>query len=101
MTTLSGATVQLVDPTGADPGLRPLNLAPRPVDLRGKRLGLLDNSKANSDYILKAIARILNEEYEFADVFHVKKHSASLPPYPEVVADLHRHADVVIAGIGD
>ena len=101
MTTLSGAMVQLVDPTGADPGLQNLNLAPRPVDLRGKRLGLLDNSKANSDYILQTIARILNEEYEFADVFHVKKHSASLPPYPEVVADLHRHADVVIAGIGD
>ena len=101
MTTATQHKIQLVDPTGADPGLRTLNLAPRPVDLRGKRLGLLDNSKANSDYILQTIARILNEEYEFADVFHVKKHSASLPPYPEIVADLHRHTDVVIAGIGD
>ena len=101
MTALTGNTLQLVDPTGEDPGLRPLTLAPRPVDLRGKRLGLLDNSKANSDFILRAISRILDEEFEFAEVFHIKKHSASLPPLPEVVADLHRHADMVIAGIGD
>ena len=101
MTAIKDTTLQLVDPTGEDPGLRLLTLAPRPVDLRGKRLGLLDNSKAKSDFILRAISRILDEEFEFAEVFHVKKHSASLPPSPEVVADLHRHADVVIAGIGD
>lgn len=93
--------VELVDPTGADPGIQRLQLALRPADLRGKRLGLLDNSKANSDVILYAIARILNEQYEFADIYYARKHSASLPPVPEVLADLHRHADVVIAGVGD
>ena len=98
---MTAHTVQLVDPTGADPGITPLNLAPRPADLRGKRLGLLDNSKANSDVILRAIARVLDEEYEFADIFYVKKHSASLPPVPQIVADLHRHSDIVIAGVGD
>ena len=97
----SGTKFRLVDPTGIDPGVRPLTLAPRPVDLRGKRLGLLDNSKANSDVILLAIARILTEEFEFADVFYTKKHSASLPPRPKILEDLHRHADIVIAGVGD
>ena len=76
-------------------------LAPRPTDLRGKRLGLLDNSKANAEVILRAIARILDEEYEFAEIFYIKKHSASLPPTPEVMAELHRNADLVIAGVGD
>lgn len=94
-------TVQLVDPTGADPGKHPIALAPRPVDLRGKRLGLLDNSKVNSEVILHAIARILDEQFGFADTFYTKKHSAALPPHPEVMADLHRHADVVITGVGD
>ena len=46
MTTTS---MKLIDPTGADPGLDSWSLAPRPADLRGKRVGLLDNSKANSD----------------------------------------------------
>ncbi len=94
-------TVQLVDPTGVDPGEHPIALAPRPVDLRGKRLGLLDNSKVNSEVILHAIARILDEQFGFVDTFYTKKHSAALPPHPEVMADLHRHADVVITGIGD
>ena len=94
-------TVHLVDPTGADPGVQPLTLSPRPADLRGKRLGLLDNSKANSDVILHEIARILDQQFHFADIFYTKKHSASLPPYPEIMADLHRHADIVITGVGD
>lgn len=93
--------IRLVDPTGEDPGLAGLTLAPRPSGLRGKRLGLLDNSKANSDVILRAIADILDSEFEFASVFSVRKHSASLPPKPEVLAELHRNADLVIVGIGD
>lgn len=97
----SAAAIQLVDPTGFDPGATPLIMAPRPVDLRGGRLGLLDNSKANSDAILWAIARILDDEFEFADIHYVRKHNASLPPHPEVLADLHRNADFVIAGVGD
>ncbi len=101
MAVLTTTTIELIDPTGTDPGERPLTLAPRPADLRGKRLGLLDNSKANSDVILYAIARLLNNQFDFADIFYSKKHSASLPPYPAVVADLHRHADVVITGVGD
>jgi|TARA_B100000315_G_scaffold240761_1_gene260913 hypothetical protein len=93
--------VLLVDPTGEAPDSHSLNLAPRPTDLRGKRLGLLDNSKANSDVILHMIANILNEQYEFSEIFYTQKHSASLPPKPEVLADLHRNADIIIAGVGD
>ena len=101
MTTGSVPTVQLIDPTGFDPGSTPLIMANRPIDLRGGRLGLLDNSKANSDVILWAIAQELDAEFEFSNIFYTQKHSASLPPYPEVLADLHRNADFVIAGVGD
>ena len=94
-------TVLLVDPTGADAGLRPLALAHRPIDLRGKRLGLLDNSKENSEFILRAIAGILDEEFRFSEVFCVKKHSSAMPPRPEVLVELQRRADAVITGVGD
>ena len=94
-------TVQLIDPTGFDPGEAPLVMAARPIDLRGGRLGLLDNSKANADAILWAIADALNDEFEFTDVYYAKKHSSSLPPHPELLADLHRNSDFVIAGVGD
>ena len=94
---MSLQSLSLVDPTGADPGKTSLNLSQRPVDLKGKRLGLLDNSKANSDVILNTIAEVLNQQYEFADIFYVQKHSACLPPVPEILADLHRNCDIVIA----
>ena len=100
-TAIAPAAIHLVDPTGFDPGESPLLMAPRPVDLRGGRLGLLDNSKANSDAILWAIARILDTEFEFANIYYARKHNASLPPHPETLADLHRNADFVIAGVGD
>jgi hypothetical protein len=76
-------------------------LAPRLPDLRGKRLGLLNNSKSGSEAILRGIAEILDRQFAWADVFHVIEHSASLPPKPEILEALHRHADVVIAGVGD
>ena len=94
-------TVRLVDPTGSHEAPAAFALAPRPRDLRGKRLGLLNNSKSGSEAILRGIAAILEEECKWAEVFHIVKHSASLPPKPEVWEALHRHADVVIAGVGD
>ena len=101
MTTATQHKIQLVDPTGADPGPNPLTLADRPADIRGKRLALLDNSKANSDVILRAISDILNDEFEFSEIFYVKNHRAALPPKPEVLAELHRHAALIVTGIGD
>ncbi len=101
MAALQHPTVHLVDPTGEDPGLRPMGMAPRPVDLRGKRLGLLDNSKVNSEFILRIIAGVLDEEFEFADIFYTKKHSSALPPKPELTAELLEHSDIVITGVGD
>jgi hypothetical protein len=93
--------VRLIDPTGGGAEPRAFALAPRPGALKGKRLGLLDNSKSGSERILRTIAAILDQEFAWTEVFHVAKHSASLPPKPEVLAALHRHADVVIAGVGD
>jgi hypothetical protein len=101
VTTATAHHIQLVDPTGADPGPNPLTLADRPADIRGKRLVLLDNSKANSNIILRAIGEILNDEFEFSEVIYFKKHSSSLPPKPEIMEELHRHADLIVTGIGD
>jgi hypothetical protein len=94
-------TVRLIDPTGGATEARAFALAPRFADLSGKRLGLLDNSKSGSEPILRTIAALLDDEFKWADVFYARKHSASLPPKPEVMEALHRHADVVVTGVGD
>lgn len=94
-------TVRLIDPTGGEPAAAGFALAPRPATLRGKRVALLDNSKANSEPILRGIARLLAEDDPFAELVYLTKHSASLPPRPEIMEELHRRADLVITGVGD
>ena len=91
----------LVDPTGHSLNTAGLHISPRPSDLRGKRLGLLDNTKANAEVILRKIADILDAKYEFSEIYYTKKHSSNLPPKPEVLSNLHLYADIVIAGVGD
>lgn len=93
--------VILVDPTGHNLNTTSLHISPRPSGLHGKRLGLLDNTKANAEVILRKIADILDAKYEFSEIYYTKKHSSNLPPKPEVLSNLHRYADIVIAGIGD
>ena len=93
--------VILVDPTGHRADETESHISPRLSDLRGVRLGLLDNTKANAEIILRKVADILDAKYEFSEIYYTKKHSSNLPPKPDVLADLHSNADVVIAGIGD
>ena len=93
--------VILIDPTGHNLNTTSLHISPRPSGLQGKRLGLLDNTKANAEVILRKIADILDAKYEFSEIYYTKKHSSNLPPKPEVLSNLHRYADIVIAGIGD
>ena len=93
--------VILVNPTGHRMDGTESRISPRLTDLRGVRLGLLDNTKANAEMILRKIADILDDKYEFSGIYYAKKHSSNLPPKPEILADLHSNADIVIAGIGD
>jgi hypothetical protein len=76
-------------------------LAPRLSSLRGKRIGLLDNSKSKADRILQAVAAILNTRYGFTNVVHHRKPSASKPASPEAIKELATTCDLVIVGVGD
>ena len=77
MTTATPHKIQLVDPTGADPGPNPD--AGRPARRHPGR-GWPCWTTPRPTLILRAISDILNDEFEFSEVFYVKKHSASLPP---------------------
>jgi hypothetical protein len=76
-------------------------LAPRLSGLRGKRLGLLDNSKSKAGKMLDAVATILNAQYGFTDVVRHRKPSASKPAAPEAINALAKTCDLVVVGVGD
>jgi hypothetical protein len=76
-------------------------LAPRPASLSGLTVGLIDNGKRNSDYVLKKITARIQERYPDISLEYVRKPSASHGIPEEMARDLAAKAQAVIAGIGD
>jgi hypothetical protein len=93
-------TVEIYDPTFEAEG-RHIAYAPRPKSLAGLRIGLVDNTKHNSDQILLRIAGILEKEHGAKAHLIRRKHSAGAKPHDEMVHEYKGACDVVIAGVGD
>ena len=89
----------LVDPT-AQPELESVALAPRPEDLRHKRLGLIDNTKANAAALLEAVAALLEDELQPAEILRWKV-PATFPAEDDLLDEMARSCDLVIEAVGD
>ena len=90
----------LVDPT-TQPMIASFTGAPRLRELRGKRVGLIDDSKPNGKELLEELADLIKARYGVAEVKYHRKPSASKPADPQVVAELGKECDYVIVAIGD
>jgi hypothetical protein len=76
-----------------------LSLSPRPRDLRGKRVGILDNSKPNADALLGRVAELLVERAGASEVRRWRKPGASTPAADHDA--LAAGADVFLTGSAD
>ncbi|MGQ4809485.1 hypothetical protein NKDENANG_02902 [Candidatus Entotheonellaceae bacterium PAL068K] len=94
------ANYQIFDPTTAAKE-QALAFAVRPESLRNLRIGLVENTKYNSDTILLKIAAILEQKYGASSHILTHKHNSSVPAHQEVIDTIKSNCDVVIAGIGD
>lgn len=92
--------IQIYDPT-TEVGTRRINYAPRPQSLAGLRIGLVDNTKHNSDQLLLRIAAILEREHGAKAHIIRRKKSAGAAPHPEIIDELKAGSDVIVAGVGD
>ena len=92
--------MEILDPTVA-PKQQPLTYVARPDSLKGKRIGLVENTKFNSDKLLLKIGELLKQEYSVAETKLYRKRNASVPAHEEIIADVQRSCDLVVAGIGD
>lgn len=99
--TVDVRNMRLVNPRGTDLAAGDFELNERSGDLSGKVLGLLENSKANSDKVLWELSEILKQRHDIKDVVMFSKHSASLPTKPETVQDMLDQVDALIVGVGD
>ena len=92
--------MKLFDPTSS-PVTRDVAVAPRPADLRGLRLALVENTKFNSEPLLIRLGERLAREYGITPVLVHRKRSPSHEVEETAVAELCARADLVVSGIGD
>jgi hypothetical protein len=84
-----------IAPGGAEPKF----LAPRPRDLRGRRIGVLDNSKPNADALLGRVAALLAEKAGLGPVRTWRKPGSSRPA--TMIEEVVAACDVVLTGSAD
>ena len=92
--------LEILDPT-VEARKQPLTYVARPDSLQGKRVGLVENTKFNSERLLVKVGEILKAEYGAAETRLWHKRNASVPAHDEIVEELRRSCDVMVAGIGD
>ncbi len=92
--------VELLDPT-TEATTQPVAYVPRPSSLEGKRVALVDNTKFNSDRLLEKIGQLLKTEYGVAETRVWRKRNASVPAHAEIIEEVRKTSDVMVAGIGD
>ena len=72
----------------------------RPQSLEGLRIGLIDNTKQNSDAVLLRIAEHLRDRYGMTVETVVRKNQRA-PLTEAQIGELKGRTDFVIAGVGD
>ncbi len=92
--------IELLDPTREAVGAEPI-YAERPASLKGKRIGLIENTKYNSDNILKRIGEILIRDHGAASYTLYTKRYSSIPASEQTIRDIATNCDVMVAGVGD
>jgi hypothetical protein len=93
-----GKSLRIFDPTIPFPRAAG-GLAPR-GPIRGKRVGLLENSKRNSDVILQTVGALLAEQAGVT-VAGLWRKPDTLPGSQEIVDEMLAKCDLVITGVGD
>ena len=81
---------------GALPEARP---HPRLLQLQGTTVGLVDNSRHNSDRFMDNLKLLLGEEG--VDTVLVRKSNPSIPMDPARVEELIAQCDAIIHGVAD
>ena len=101
MTTAESSRLRLVNPKGTELPQSEFRMNDRSSGLAGKRLGLMENAKANAGSLLFELGNILNERHGFAEIKYYNKGHASLPARQETIDSILGEVDYLITGVGD
>ena len=90
---------KFIDPTAGGDEAKIVR-APRPMDLAGKVVGLLDNTKEQADVILATLGEALRERHGVSRVVLRRKEHYSKPAAPAIIAEMAKEVEIAIAAVG-
>ena len=96
---MSGSSMWII-PEAPPPGAITLE-GERKAGSGGLRLGILDNSKSNADYLLALIVEGVKAKLPIASVVALRKPSPAAGAVPEVLDQFAREADCVVSAMAD
>ena len=88
-----------VDPTAGGKRAR-IALATRPIDLAGKVVGMIDNTKEQADVILETVADALRSRYAVSKVIIRRKEFFSKPATEALINEMAQEVQVAVAALG-
>ena len=88
-----------IDPTAGGNRAK-IALAPRPMDLAGKVVGMIDNTKEQADVILETMAEALRNRYGVARVIIRRKEAFSRPATDALLNEMAKEVQVAAAALG-
>ena len=92
--------MRLIDPTGSC-DIRHNIRAPRLDSIQGLTVGLLSNSKAKADVLLRETASLFKKEHECVILDVIYKHNASQPAPRQLIDKLAKDCDLLLTATGD
>lgn len=88
-----------IDPTAGGSGVK-VAMAPRPKELAGKVVGLLDNTKEQADVILETVGEVLRSRYGVSKVIIRRKEHYSKPATPAMIDEMAKEVQIAAAALG-
>ena len=92
--------ITFVVPEAPAPAGTPL-ATQRKIEKQGIRLGVLDNSKGNADYLLAMIVEGVRTALPITSVVSLRKSTAVLAAPAEILDQLAKETDCVISAMAD
>ena len=92
--------ISVYDPRGSV-AAEQLSLARRTDDVKGLRLGVLDNTKWNANKLLRALRAELERSHGLKASGYYRKESFSRFAEPRLLDEIRANSDLVLTAIGD
>jgi hypothetical protein len=77
------------------------SVPPLPADWTGLVVGFIDNTKHNFDQLAGDLGTLMRERFGVRAIVHRRKANAATPAAPDLIAELSKECDVVLAGSAD